>query len=344
MTKRRGVFLALIALVGLILVGGAVLLHLPAFDSHMAALHGAAAGMHSDGPAASLVGDAGGDPAVNARARDGVAAIGRRWDEAAFAQTVALYTDVHRGIEWPGVLAPETFRYGPDPRQALDLYRPEQEFSEPGPVFLFVHGNGLGNSDREAAGSDGLIYSHLGKLAATAGGIGVVVDYRSAESSNSGAMLESGAEDIRLAVAWIIDNIAEYDGDPGTIVIAANSEGATATAGYLFNEDWQMESGHGVAAAVLSSGLFGPFVPELERLVMDYAGQPVPIALWSAEYDTAQVSDGVADLHKMLCRKYDGCPWYEQIAGHNHVSQMMSLGTADTDVMNRFIRFYHTVR
>jgi len=70
----------------------------------------------------------------------------------------------------------------------------------------------------------------------------------------------------------------------------------------------------------------------------------VPLALWSSEFDTAAIQAGIADMHELLCRKYGGCPWYEQIAGHNHVSQLMSLGTADTDVMNRFIRFYHTVR
>ncbi|MGW8370208.1 MAG: carboxylesterase family protein, partial [Gammaproteobacteria bacterium] len=324
-------------------------LHAPAFHSHMATLHGAA-DIHGGGPAAALVGESGGDPAANLRAREGVADIGRRWDEKAFMRTVALYTDVHRGIEWPGVLAPETFEYGPDEQQTLELYRPEQEFSEPGPVFVFMHGNGLGNSTRVVPGSDGLIYSHLGKLAATAGSIGVLMNYRNDDGKNDGdrsdghAMLESGAEDVRLALEWVVDHIADYDGDPGTIVIVANSEGATATAAYLFNEDWQMESGHGVAAAILSSGRFGAFAPEIESLVFDYQGQPAPLALWSTEYDTAQVTAGIADLHEILCRKYDGCPWYEQIAGHNHVSQLMSLGTADTDVMNRFIRFYHTVR
>jgi triacylglycerol lipase len=251
---------------------------------------------------------------------------------------------VHRGIDWPGVLPAETFQYGPDGRQSLELYRPEQEFGEPGPVFLFLHGNGLGNGDRIVQGSDGLIYSHLGKLAATAGGIGVSMSYRMEAGTGRGPVLATAAEDLRLVIDWIVASIAPYGGDPGTIVIMASSEGATVAAAYLFNEEWQRESGHGVAAAILSSGLFGGLVPEIEPLLFDYTGDPVPLALWSAEYDVAEVAEGVADLHEILCRKYSGCPWYEQINGHNHVSQLMSLGTADTDVLNRFIRFYHTVR
>ena len=341
---KRRTLVALVGLIGLIVIGGAFVLHSPAFHRHGAGLHGGA-GMH--GPGAELLGGSGGDAAANARAREGVAGIGRRWDEAAFVRTVALYTDVHRGIDWPGVLASETFHYGTDARQTLELYRPEQEFGEPGPVFLFLHGNGLGNGDRIAAGSEGLIYSNLGKLAATAGGIGVSMNYRvgggNGEDNGRGA-LEPGAKDLRLVIDWIVANIAPYGGDPKTIVIMANSEGATVAAAYLFNEEWQTETGHGVAAAILSSGLFGTLVPEIETLLLDYAGEPVPLALWSAEYDVAEVAAGVADLHEILCRKYSGCPWYEQINGHNHVSQLMSLGTADTDVLNRFIRFYHTVR
>jgi hypothetical protein len=209
-------------------------------------------------------------------------------------------------------------------------------------VFLFLHGNGLGNGDRIAPGSDGLIYSHLGKLAATAGGIGVSMSYRM--GSGRGAALERGAQDLRLVIDWIVANVGPYGGDPGTIVIMANGEAATVAAAYLFNEEWQPQSGHHVAAAILSSGLFGTLAPEIEALLFAYSGEPVPLALWSAEYDLAEVAAGVADLHEMLCRKHSGCPWYEQIDGHNQVSQLMSLGTADTDVLNRFIRFYHTVR
>ena len=342
MKLSRGALLALVAVIAVILVG-AVLLHSPAFHSHMAGLHGGA-GVHGSGPAASLIGNAGGNPAANARAREGVAAIGRQWDEDSFAKTVALYTDVHRGIEWPGVLVPETIRYGADSEQTLELYAPEQGFSEPGPVFVFVHGNGLGNSDRIVPGSEGLIYSHLGKLAATAGGIGISMSYRNRSSGPEHSTLETAATDLRLALEWIVGNIAPYGGDPGTIVVVGNAEGATVTTAYLFNEDWQMRAGAGIAAAILSSGDFGDRTPEIGEFVSAYEGERVPLALWHGEFDTAEVGAGAQSLHDQLCSKYGECPWLEQIPGHNRVSHIMSLGTADTDVMNRFIRFYHTVR
>jgi acetyl esterase/lipase len=336
-----------------VLLGAAAALHSPALHRHVAALHGGGgphghAGIHASGPAAVMVGESGGDPLVNARAREGVAAIGQRWDEAAFAETVALYTDVHRGVEWPGVLEPKLVRYGAGVEQTFELYVPEHGFSEPGPVFLFLHGNGLGSTDRIAPGSDGLIYSHLGKLGALAGGIGVAMSYRlpsgGSGADGTNAALDASTEDLRHVIEWLSNNIASYGGDPDTIVVLANSEGATTTAAYLFDEERQTESGPKVAAAILASGLFGALAPEIEELVLKYEGERVPLALWTAQYDTAEVAAGIADLHELLCRKYDGCPWSEHLDGHNRVSHVMSLGTADTSVLNSFIRFYHTVR
>jgi len=349
--KRSSKVLLIAGGVAVALIGGAHLLQMLE-HGHLANLHGAAglhgrAGIHASGPAAEMVGNGGGDPLANARARDGVAAIGTRWNEAAFAETVALYTDVHRGVEWPGVLDPELVRYGPGAEQTFALYRPEQEFSEPGPVFVFLHGNGLGNGDRIAPGSDGLIYSHLGKLGALAGGIGVSMSYR-VPSGRAGdgtfAALEAGAEDLRSVIEWLVGNVSSYGGDPGTIVVVANSEAAATTAAYLFNEDWQTDSGPKIAAAILASGLFNSVAPAIEQLVLAYEGERVPLALWTAQYDTAEVASGIDDLHEMLCRKYAGCPWTDDLAGHNHVSHIMSLGTADTSALNAFIRFYHTVR
>lgn len=332
-----------------VLAGAGFLMHSPAAWHRLGGLHGTA-GIHASGPAAEVVGAMTGDPAANERARAGVARIGRQWNEAAFAGTVALYTDVHRGIGWPGVLAAETVRYGEAPAQTFELYLPEQEFSEPGPVFLLLHGNGLGSFDRIAQGSDGLIHSHLGKIGAVAGGIGISMNYRGPEALRnraavpSLAALAAGAEDLRLVIEWIVGNIGAYGGDPETIVLAANSEAATIAAAYLFNEEWQTAAGPGIAAAVLSSGLFGSRAPQIEELIGRFDGRPVPLALWSGEFDVPEVAGGVDALHEQLCRKYQQCPFFETFPGHNHLSYLMSMGTADTYAMNALIEFYHTVR
>lgn len=333
MKPRNRAFLTVIAVVAVV-AGAAVLLHLPAAQPLLADLHGSPRGGTVPGADAEARSDA------TARALAGVAAIGDRWDRAAYAETVSLYTAVHRDLDWPGLLEPETFAYGPDPQQNLDLFRPEQEFSEPGPVFVFIHGNGLGADDWRIQASEGLLLAHAGRVAATAGGFGVLMNYRTGPVANAA----SGAEDLRLVIEWIRTNIRPYGGDPETIVVVGHSEGALLTATYLYDEQSQLASGSGIAAAVLSSGSIGEAWPQLASLVDDYRGERVPVALWRAGFDTVQVRDDTQSLYERLCEKFDDCPWLEQFDGYNHVSQIFSFGTDDGTVMNAFIRFYHTVR
>ncbi len=284
--------------------------------------------------------DAAAVPDPIAATSQGVAALGRTWNAAAFEETLRLYTPVHRAIEWPGVLEPETIAYGSEPQQTLRLFRPTAGFSEPGPVIVFLHGNGLGEASDIAPGTDGLIYSHIGKLGPTVGGIGITVSYRTGVAASANA----GVTDLRLALGWIAENVGEYGGDANTVVLLANSEGATIAARYLFDERAQLESGPGIAAAVLISGLFGDTAPDLGRLVERYEGPRVPLALWSAGYDPGNVQAGIAEVYAAVCRKYQDCPWLEQLHGHNHISHVLSLGTADMSAANALVRFYHTVR
>ena len=275
-----------------------------------------------------------------AAASSGVAAMGRTWNAAAFEETLRLYTAVHRSIEWPGVREPESFAYGPEAQQTLRLFRPTTGFSEPGPVIVFLHGNGLGEASDIAPGTEGLIYSHIGKLGPTVGGIGISVSYR----TGAAASANSGVADLRLALGWIAENVGAYGGDAGTVVLLANSEGASIAARYLFDESAQLESGPGIAAAVLISGMFSDTVPELRRLIDRYQGARVPLALWSAGYDPGNVQAGIAEVYAAVCRKYQDCPWLERLHGHNHISHVLSLGTADMSVANELVRFYHSVR
>lgn len=275
-----------------------------------------------------------------AAAYRGVAAIGRQWDTAAFIETARLYTTAQREVEWPGVRAAETISYGTDPLQTLRLFLPEQGFSEPGPVFVFVHGNGLGDSDQIVSASEELIYSNVGKLGARFGGIGITVNYRQAGTTPQ----RSGAEDIAAVITWIAEHISSYGGDPNTVVLLANSEGAGNAAIYLFDGSLHSAQGSGLAAAILSSGTFGDSVPLVSKLIEDYDGPRTPLALWTAQYDPAPVEIAIAEVFTSVCRKYQGCPTLAQLPGHNHVSHVMSLGTDDLSVLTEMLRFYHTVR
>ena len=155
-------------------------------------------------------------------------------------------------------------------------------------MFLFLHGVRPGSGYCIAPGSDRLDPQSPG-FGALAGGIGVAMNYRVPGGGSGGdgtaATLETGSETLRFVIEWLSENIASRPGDPGTIVILANSEGATTTAAYLFNEDWQTESGPKPAGGDPGVGAFRlARARQIEQLVLDYEGERVPVALWTAQY------------------------------------------------------------
>jgi acetyl esterase len=294
-------------------------------------------------------------PAAAFEARGSVAALGKQWNAEVNAETTKLYAELHRQVDSSGIQLISDLSYGPHEQQKLDLFVPDGGFSEPGPVLIYLHGGGLSGGDKISEGSDGLIYSNVARFMARAGGIGINANYRLVPD----AKWPSGAEDIRMLLEWVRENIEPYGGDPNTVILMGNSAGATHVATYLFHEPSQLEDGPGIAAAILSSGAFAAaFESAAARdyfgehaaarvpldLVDTYEGEAVPILLWSAEYDVPFIETGVAEMYAKLCRKYQDCPMFVQFQGFNHVSHVMSIDSADTTVTDAMIRFYHTVR
>jgi len=314
----------------------AVVLHGgPAHLRHAAAaLHG---GAHGAGPPPATS-DAAADAVHAARAR--VAALGNSWNAETAAATGAIYAGLHHAQSDAGIVRTDAISYGPDPAQTLDLFVPEGGFSEGTTVLVYLHGDALApNAD------------NVTKSIASVGGIGVLARYRNGPAVRSPA----GAEDVRLLLSWVNDNIERHGGDRKLVVLMGNSTGATHIAEYLFDQRTQRPDGLGVAAAILSSGVFdAAFGDDLSHyfdgaessmplaLVDHYDGERVPLMLWSAEYDPSVVQAGVAELFAKLCRSRGGCPTYERLAGANHASHVLSLGSADTAAAETLFRFYHT--
>jgi len=298
------------------------------------ALHG---GAHGGAQHAAATSDAAADAVRAARAR--IAALGNNWNAEVAAATGAIYAELRGAQSDAGIVRTDAISYGPDPAQTLDLFVPEGGFSEGTTVLVYLHGDALApNAD------------NVPKLMASGGGIGVLARYRSGPEVRSPA----GAEDVRQLLNWVNDNIEQHGGDRDLIVLMGNSTGATHIAEYLFDQRAQRPDGLGVASAILSSGVFdAAFGDDLSHyfdgaassmplaLVDHYAGEQVPLMLWSAEYDPPVVQAGVAELFAKLCRSR-GCPTYERLAGANHGSHVLSLGSTDTAAVGALFRFYHT--
>jgi triacylglycerol lipase len=284
------------------------------------------------------------------RIRAAIAAMGKTWNAQVLNETARLYTELQRKRPVTGITQMKNLRYGRNAQQKLDLYFPDQGFEQLGPVFIFLHGGADTGGDKVLAGTDDLVYSNVAKLAARVGGVGINADYR----QMAGSKWPAGAADVRALIEWTRGHVAEHGGDPASIIVFANGEGALHLATYLFDQKLQPTEGPGLAGAILASATLAPdmnakgarryFGKEATHLPLNlvdsYQGKAVPMMLWSAELDP--VESGITELKEKLCRKTQTCPTYVRLEGHNHVSHVMSLDSSDNSAMTTIVRFYHS--
>jgi acetyl esterase/lipase len=119
-----------------------------------------------------------------------------------------------------GILLVNNISYGDHPkRNLLDVYRPESS-DGPQPVILQIHGGGwvIGHKAQQ-----GMPLLH--RLARN-GYVGVSINYRLGPTYRFPDQLI----DVKRAIAWIRDHIAEYGGDPDTIILTGGSAGGHLSA------------------------------------------------------------------------------------------------------------------
>jgi len=117
--------------------------------------------------------------------------------------------------------------YGPNPKQALDLYLPKGEIFA-APVFLFLHGGGFREGDRAQYGSIAQPFVKNGVITA-------VASYRLTED---GFHYPAQPEDVKNAIKWIYENIAEYGGKTDSIFVGGHSAGAILSADVGVDRVW----------------------------------------------------------------------------------------------------------
>jgi arylformamidase len=104
--------------------------------------------------------------------------------------------------------------YGPHEDQALDLYLPDNEFTEPVPVLIFVHGGGWTHGYKEWMG-------FMAPAVTCLPAIFISIGYRLAPEFKH----PEPADDCRSALKWVYENIANFRGDPNRIFIGGHSAG-----------------------------------------------------------------------------------------------------------------------
>lgn len=106
-------------------------------------------------------------------------------------------------------------RYGDDPSQLLDVWRPAELPAEPAPVLLFVPGGAWVHGSRLLQGY--ALLSHL----AEQGWVCLSIDYRVAPHHRWPRHIH----DVKAAIAWARANVDKFGGDRDFVAIAGCSAG-----------------------------------------------------------------------------------------------------------------------
>lgn len=118
----------------------------------------------------------------------------------------------------PAVAVDRNIAYGDAPkrRNLLDVYRPADHSNlAKAPVLLQIHGGGWMTGEKEQQGRA------LMNRMAQRGWVCVAPNYRLAPKN----VWPAEIVDVKKAIAWVKQNIAEYGGDPDYIVITGGSAG-----------------------------------------------------------------------------------------------------------------------
>jgi triacylglycerol lipase len=273
--------------------------------------------------------------------------IGPHFDQTILHETRALYRPLlPRAYE--SVNVRQDVPYAPGERPRLDIYAPTNAAGSP--VLVYVPGGGFVGGDKRD--EDGF-YANIGYYFAQHGMLVLIMNYRLAPDHPWPA----GGEDVGRAVGWATDHAAAYGGDPDRIAVFGQSAGASHVLTWLF--DPVLTGAKPVSAVVLSSGTYRVAGNKVSPNVMAYFGSncsqydarspitrvrrtSVPILLTVSEFDPPFLASPTFELAIKLTDENGRTPQLRWLAGHNHVSNVLSIGTPDHEAANLISDFLRT--
>ncbi len=283
--------------------------------------------------------------------------IGPRWHEdirAAGDRVKALYQPLLAVAPREGVVVHRDLSYGPDPRQVVDVYRPDG--ARDAPVVMFVHGGAFVRGERNISDD---MYGNVLRWFARHGYVGVNVEYRLAPQS----VYPGGAEDVAWACRWVESQIASYGGSPTRVHLIGHSAGGTHVAACL-SDPVLAASRPSVSSAVLISArlradalaanpnasavqayfgsdetLYGERSP-----VSHVRHMTAPVLIVNAEYENPLLDRyGLEYALALACAKARA-PLHIAMMDHNHVSIVAHFNTSEQWLGERIIDFFERSR
>lgn len=282
---------------------------------------------------------------------DRLAAFGRVFDGEIAGQTAQIMTPIPTVYGSDEIEVAAGLAYGTHERQQLDIHTATvRNASGPVPVIVVFHGGGLIGGDKQSTVAAANYFASVGF-------VGVKSNYRLAPDY----VWPEGARDVGAAVTWLHEHVGEYGGDPERIFVMGLSTGSLHSATYAFMPELMPPGTIRAAGAILMSGPYtfdfeNPSRGELAYFGDDPSKYParvvvgnvsttdIPVLFTTAEWDAPRYTRSLALLLREIVVEHGVMPRYAQSLGHNHSSQLMALGTADTSVSREIVDFIQTTR
>ncbi|WP_135228149.1 alpha/beta hydrolase [Deinococcus fonticola] len=137
-------------------------------------------------------------------------------------------------------------RYGPDTRNTIDVYAPQEARSAP--VVLFIHGGSWTGGDKSQ-------HAFVGESLARAGYVTGVMNYRLAPQNRYPTYIQDAA----LALKWLRDNAGKYGGNPQNVFVAGHSAGGFNAVELVDNARWLREVNVPISSIRGVIGIAGPY-------------------------------------------------------------------------------------
>ena len=177
-------------------------------------------------------------------------------------------------------------------RHILDVYSPKKNALNAAgyPVVLFIHGGSWTSGNKN-------FYGFIGRRLARQGVVAVLINYRLAPAVH----VPEQAADCARALAWTVNNISRYGGDPARVFVMGHSAGGGLAA--LLATDDALLAAHGlprnpVRGAILDdpAGLdMYSYLKEMkyagdQRYLVPFGSDP---AVWKAQSPIYKIRPGV---------------------------------------------------
>ncbi len=269
-------------------------------------------------------------------------------------KTAPIYAPLQQKEPYAGVKVVRDLKYGPDTRNALDVFTPENA-TGPLPVFIFVHGGGFVAGNKRGP-NNSPFYDNFMLWAAKNGMVGVNATYRLAPANPWPA----APQDISAAVKWVRTNIASHGGDPNQIFLTGSSAGGAIVAAYLADPKLHPAPDNpGVKGVLLLAGVFhfeGAADPGTKAYLgndptkyaersplMGVVNSKMPLFVAWGELDPPFIVKQSEILYANLCNK-NRCPKKMFLPNHSHMSTVYAVNTDDKQLTDAMLAFIKSVK